>query len=300
MRAETPRSPSIDPTQRVSPPRTPDCQFAFTPSRDSRRAAGHLHQGSGSITHASGIVLTNDHAVQWSTRGEVELSDGRPLPFEVPARHPPKDLALLRLSAGAPFPTLALGRSHDLLPAEPVLITGTPNGLGEQIGVLALEPDSPAHRAGSSVRHRVTGVDRQAVREGVELDFASLEPVRTETLGSAQLPASTSSANRFAVRLRGYLEAQADGIYSFWLGSDDGSRLRLGSRRLVDNDGLRAHREAANLIRLRAGLRGIEIQRIEAGGDASLALAWLGPGFGKQAVPASAFFRPKREAPRDR
>lgn len=466
--AGTQAAPAQDGLEPHAARRTPlvrliaDCAPAVVSVRMPRPAdpdtgAAIVDQGSGSIIHASGIVLTNDHVVQWNTQGEVELSDGRRVPCEVLARYPPEDLALLRLSAGAPFPTLALGRSHDLLLGEPVLVIGNPNGLvnsvssgivsglrrvtaspigllssmiqttapvnggnsggplinalGEQIGVLAtkdlaadniafaigidrvresfprilsaeerfgfrlglavdtltdarvaaLEPDSPAQRAGLQVGDRVTAVDGQAVRDGVgfllalidrrardvlrvaverdgatitrelELepfplaepyrgddlepgldcevfegdwsalpDFASLEPVRTETLGNAQLPASTSSADHFAVRLRGYLEAPADGIYYFWLGSDDGSRLRLGSRWLVDNDGLHAHREAANLVRLRAGLHAIEIQMFEAGGDASLGLAWLGPGFGKQTVPGSAFFRPKREAGRDR
>jgi serine protease Do len=424
---------------------------------DPATGAVVIDQGSGSIIHASGIVLTNDHVVQWSPRGEVELSDGRRLPFEVLARCPPEDLALLRVSAGAPLPTLALGRSHDLLLGEPVLVIGNPNGLvnsvstgivsglqrattspigflssmvqttapvnggnsggplinalGEQIGViatkdpasdniafaisvdrvresfprllsaeerygfrlglsvgtltdarvLALEPDSPAQRAGILVGDRVTAIGGQAVRDGVEFqlalvdrragerllvelkregasiarelelapfpleephqaaeleaglisehfegvwtalpDFDRLQPTRTELASGVQLPASATGADHFAVRLRGYLQVPEDGIYYFWLGSDDGSRLRLGSRELVNNDGLHAHHEAAQLIRLRAGLHPIEIQMFEAGGDASLSLAWLGPSFGKQAVPEGAFFRPKRETPRDR
>ena len=227
--------------------------------------------------------------------------------------------------------------------------------------VLALEPDSPAQRAGILVGDRVTAIGEQAVRDGVEFqlalidrraeerlrvelkregatlvrelelasfpleephqgaeleagltlehfegvwtalpEFDRLQPTRTELASGVQLPASASAADHFAVRLRGYIQIPEDGIYYFWLGSDDGSRLRVGSRELVNNDGLHAYHEAAQLIRLRAGLHPLEIQMFEAGGDASLSLAWLGPSFGKQAVPEGAFFRPKSAAPRER
>jgi len=97
------------------------------------------------------------------------------------------------------------------------------------------------------------------------------------------------------VRISGFVKVPKDGVYTFYSGSDDCSRLWIGGRRLADNDGLHAHSEAAGLMRLKAGLHPFDVRMFEAGGDESLVVSWEGPGVSKREIPPQAFFRPEKK-----
>jgi S1-C subfamily serine protease len=85
--------------------------------------------GSGTIIHPSGYVLTNDHVVQ--DRKGVVLVRGQPaLPFRTIGRMWDKDLAIIKIDAPQPLVALPLGRSHDILAGEPILVGGNPGGRG--------------------------------------------------------------------------------------------------------------------------------------------------------------------------
>jgi alpha-L-fucosidase len=68
----------------------------------------------------------------------------------------------------------------------------------------------------------------------------------------------------------GYFKAEEDGVYSFYLSSDDGSRLWLNNQELINNDGLHGSTEKVNTVALKKGFHKIKIAFIEAGGDALL------------------------------
>ena len=46
--------------------------------------------------------------------------------------------------------------------------------------------------------------------------------------------------DQFALRFEGALSIDAEGEYTFWLKSDDGSRLTIDGKVVVDNDGIHA------------------------------------------------------------
>ncbi|HWB11388.1 MAG TPA: trypsin-like peptidase domain-containing protein [Pirellulales bacterium] len=85
--------------------------------------------GSGTIIHPSGYILTNDHVVQ-DRRGVVLVRDQPPLPFRTIGRMWDKDLAIIKVDAPQPLVALPLGRSHDILAGEPILVGGNPGGRG--------------------------------------------------------------------------------------------------------------------------------------------------------------------------
>lgn len=64
----------------------------------------------------------------------------------------------------------------------------------------------------------------------------------------------------------GYIEIPADGIYSFYTYSDDGSMLRIGGRLAVDNDGLHSRTERSGQVALRRGMHPIEIRYFDTNG----------------------------------
>ncbi|MFC7693458.1 S1C family serine protease [Paeniroseomonas aquatica] len=89
-----------------------------------------MGQGSGFIVDGAGYVVTNNHVVGEADAVRVELADGRQLPGKVVGTDPKTDLALLKIEAGGPLPTVAFGNSDQLRVGEWVLAMGNPFGLG--------------------------------------------------------------------------------------------------------------------------------------------------------------------------
>ncbi|WP_441656234.1 PA14 domain-containing protein [Fibrella arboris] len=121
-------------------------------------------------------------------------------------------------------------------------------------------------------------------------NFAALTPARTAV---ATVPDVTvrSRDDNFGLQFQGYVNVPADGVYTFYTYSDDGSKLLIGTTEVVNNDGGHAEQERSGTIGLKAGKHAITIPYFEAGGGQALTVSYSGPGIGKQAIPASAFFR---------
>jgi hypothetical protein len=122
--------------------------------------------------------------------------------------------------------------------------------------------------------------------------FAPAEIVKTGTVAGFDLAARTR-ASLFAMRFRGFIKAPATGVYHFFVRSDDGSRMWVGETLLVDNDGLHSPRERSAPIALEAGWHPITVAMFEQSGGFELDVAWSGPGFAKQRVPAGVLARRK-------
>ena len=89
--------------------------------------------GSGTVIHPAGYVLTNHHVVDGSTDAAALLPGNRWFALRVIASWSFEDLALVKIDAPAPLPALPLGRSHDLMLGEPVVVIGDPGGLAESV-----------------------------------------------------------------------------------------------------------------------------------------------------------------------
>jgi len=94
--------------------------------------------------------------------------------------------------------------------------------------------------------------------------------------------------DRFASRHSGYLRVEAAGAYTFYLSSDDGSKLWLDGGLVIDNDGTHDMREKSATRTLAVGDHALRVEFFENTVDAGLTLSWSGPGFAKQAVPPEA------------
>ena len=97
-----------------------------------RRDDGSLggSSGSGLVIDPRGFVLTNNHVVPATTvRRRVVLPGGQTASFEVVARYPFADIALVKIPRHESLRALQIGRSHDLMLGEPALVIGSPDGL---------------------------------------------------------------------------------------------------------------------------------------------------------------------------
>jgi hypothetical protein len=131
-------------------------------------------------------------------------------------------------------------------------------------------------------------------------DFPKLEPDRKPTLkridktidfkSTGPTFPGTQLTNRFAIRWTGKLKAPEDGEYTFSLESDDGSRLLLDGKIVVDNAGLHDMQSQWAKVELKAGEHQIRVDYFENENDggAGCVLSWKPPGRGWSAVPASA------------
>ena len=129
------------------------------------------------------------------------------------------------------------------------------------------------------------------------VDFDSLMPeiARIDTLLSFGptrdpwngLPAAY--ANYFQSRHSGFIRIPEDGAYTFYLNSDDGSRLFLDGEKIIDNDGNHIARERSATRTLLAGDHPFVLDYYENSALSELSLSWTGPSFTKELVPASAF-----------
>ncbi len=87
--------------------------------------------GSGAVIYEEGLVVTNYHVVKDAQRITIQFDetlDNRVYEASLVNFAQDEDLALLKINAEGPFPTLPLGTSSDLMLAEEVMAIGSPAG----------------------------------------------------------------------------------------------------------------------------------------------------------------------------
>lgn len=93
-----------------------------------RRRASSL--GSGFIIEADGLVVTNNHVIEDADEISVILADNTILKAEVIGRDPKVDLALLKVEADKPLPTIKWGDSDKMRVGDWSVAIGNPFGIG--------------------------------------------------------------------------------------------------------------------------------------------------------------------------
>lgn len=83
---------------------------------------------------------------------------------------------------------------------------------------------------------------------------------------------------RFVTEIAAYLRVAAAGTYAFRLISDDGARLWIDRRLVVDHDGLHSATPKDGPCELTAGEHALRILHFQGGGGASVKLEWRVPG----------------------
>ncbi|HET9826111.1 MAG TPA: alpha-L-fucosidase [Chitinophagaceae bacterium] len=121
-------------------------------------------------------------------------------------------------------------------------------------------------------------------------DFTSLQPTSSGVLKTIDI-SSKQGSDKYGFVFDGLVKIPADGIYTFYIASDDGSKLFVDDKLAIDNDGLHGIVEKNSELSLAKGYHPIKILFFERTGGDDLEVKWKGPGFQKATIPASALFR---------
>jgi len=180
---------------------------------------------------------------------------------------------------------------------KPIEITGEttvkarafwPDGVASPVETRTFKPAEPLPASPSAPPERGLAWDLYEGEFDKLPDFAALTPAGTGTSARPDAAAAKTKKN-FALRFRGFVRAPRTGVYVFYLASDDGSRMFVDGRALVDNDGNHGLSVEKGEIALAAGWHAIEITYFQRDGDMGLDLSWSGPGFKQSPVAALMF-----------
>jgi serine protease Do len=86
--------------------------------------------GSGFIIDPSGLIVTNNHVIEGADEVSVTLQDNTVLKAKIVGRDETGDLALLKVNASHPLPTVEFGDSDTARVGDWVIAIGNPFGLG--------------------------------------------------------------------------------------------------------------------------------------------------------------------------
>ena len=116
--------------------------------------------------------------------------------------------------------------------------------------------------------------------------FDRLQPTKTGNVETFTLKVAERKGE-FALRFRGTLSTPTEGEYRFWTRSDDGSRLFLDGKKVVENGGIHPAQDRDGKVRLSAGEHAIEVVYFDGGGNTEFRVQWQAPGGKREEIPPS-------------
>ena len=156
------------------------------------------------------------------------------------------------------------------------------DGVPAQAPIVAIQPTLANFDGIGDVTAEYFAIDTDA-NSLDQIDFDDtvihVERVLEVNENSAGAFFSRGPADDFAIKYSGDFFVSQPGDYTFYLTSDDGSRLSIDGEQVIDNDGVFAATQKTVTLNLEAGNHAMELRYFENGGPGSVDLDWSGPGF---------------------
>jgi alpha-L-rhamnosidase len=115
-------------------------------------------------------------------------------------------------------------------------------------------------------------------------DFTALEALRKGSIYEIGLDQIPFKQEKFGLVLHGTIEIPETGLYTFYVNSNDGSKLFIDGELLIDNDGPHGALEKQGSIHLSEGKHKWRITYFQAGGGFHLKAYLSGPGMEKEPI----------------
>ena len=114
-------------------------------------------------------------------------------------------------------------------------------------------------------------------------DFKSLEPFRTGKLEQGYIDINVAGKKEhYAVVFSGKLTTKTGGEYLIEMASDDGARIIIDGKTILEHDGLHGAAHRKQKVPLASGEHSIRVEYLAYGQPNSFRAGWSGPGFGHQ------------------
>ncbi len=119
--------------------------------------------------------------------------------------------------------------------------------------------------------------------------FDSLQLLKKEVVKKISVDPAVKDEH-FALLFDGYIRVPDDGIYKFYVTSDDGSVLWIDGKKVVDNNGTHGAREISSEIPLQAGLHAFRLGFFQTVTGLALKAEWEGPSFTRTGIGKEALY----------
>jgi hexosaminidase len=116
-------------------------------------------------------------------------------------------------------------------------------------------------------------------------DMNAMKPLKSGTVFDIGLGSVPRRWGSYGLQFKCAITIPTSGDYTLYLASDDGSKLFLDDKELVNNDGLHGMVEVSSKTTLTAGKHRLEVRYFQQGGAQDLNVSIEGSGLPKQPVP---------------
>lgn len=120
-----------------------------------------------------------------------------------------------------------------------------------------------------------------------------LKPASRGTVFQFGLGKITIPKVNFALQFKSFIRIDKAGKYTFYISSNDGSKLYIDDHMIVDNDGEHGTKEIGNSITLNPGKHKIRVEYFQSGGSKALLVAYSSDEIKYQPIPESILFKSK-------
>ena len=130
--------------------------------------------------------------------------------------------------------------------------------------------------------------------------YEPTDPVSLQSIGNTKV-SKTGTTNiisnslkqrpeKFVLVFDGYIKIVKDGFYTFFTDSDDGSKLFINDKEVVDNDGNHGNTEKHGKVALKKGFHKIKVLYFDGAGNNSLNVSMQADGGAKAIIPEGVLF----------
>ena len=135
---------------------------------------------------------------------------------------------------------------------------------------------------------------KQFNRKVIKLpDLSALKPVASGTAYRFSLTKINVPKHDFILQMTSWIEIDKDGDYTFYITSNDGSKLYINDKLFVDNDGEHGAKEMSNTLHLSRGRHKMGVEYFNGGGGKVLSVSYSSAGIPYQPVPEYILFTAK-------
>ena len=166
---------------------------------------------------------------------------------------------------------------------------GMSNQLEYELGVdpWFFEPNPSEVKSGLYAEFFHTRGEMQIVPDVSKLELLQTSIANTISYCDGTWPDKVErKGDLFAARFSGFVKIAKSGTYNFYVISDDGFKLSIGGKKIIQDIAPHSARETASSVFLEKGWQPIELLYYENKEDAVLSLSWSGHGIPKALIPA--------------